>query len=342
MGKANGGPLRVGVVGLGRPWEARHKPALLRSPGRFRVAALYDQVGWRAEYEARQLGCQAVRGFSALLEHPEVDAVLLLAPQWFGWSALELALKVGKPIYCALSPCSDPRGFAAAAATPGASAQPAAFMAEFPRRFYPATLRLRELLATTLGPPRLILGRARMIGYDRYAPPGPTSQSERVPLWADPGANILDWCRTLFGEAPLAIRSSGGEAGDEDVESHLVEFPSGLAQVVLTGLPPDGRGEVGDILPPPGFEVHASRGTAWVQLPDRITWRQGGTRHEEHLGGPTDPGEIMLDQFARLASGLPSIAPALGDLVELARLAEGLRTALECDRRVCFAEIPRI
>lgn len=335
MDRESGLPLRVGVIGLGRLWEARHKPALTRSADRFRVAALYDQVGWRAEFEARQLGCQAVPGVSALLGHPEVDAVLLLAPQWFGWAGLAMAMAAGKPIYCALSPCMDPSGFARAAR--GGSMP---FMAELPRRFYPATLRLRELLATTLGPPRLILGRARMMGYDRYAAPGPTCQTESVPLWADPGANIIDWCRVLFGEPPRAVRSTGDEVRREEIETHLVEFPSGLAQIVLTGFPAGDRSDDSP-LPPPGFEVHAERGTAWIQLPDRIVWQQGSMRREERLAGPPDPGEIMLDQFARLARGQSSIAPTLADAVDLARLAHGLRDAIGCGSRVEFADIPQ-
>ena len=36
--------LRVGVVGLGRLWEVRHKPALARMKDRFQVVAVYDQV----------------------------------------------------------------------------------------------------------------------------------------------------------------------------------------------------------------------------------------------------------------------------------------------------------
>ena len=49
-------------------------------------------------------------------------------------------------------------------------------MPEFARRCYPATLRLKELLATELGPPRLVLGHSRLYGFDRYAVPGPTTQ----------------------------------------------------------------------------------------------------------------------------------------------------------------------
>src|SRR3954468_16520678 len=83
--------LRVGVVGLGRLWEARHKPALLRLKDRFQVTAVYDQVMRRAEIEAAHLGCAAADGLVALIERPDVDAVYLLTPQWFGLYPIQLA-----------------------------------------------------------------------------------------------------------------------------------------------------------------------------------------------------------------------------------------------------------
>src|SRR5436309_3192286 len=83
--------LRVGVIGLGRLWEARHKPALMRLRDRFQVTAVYDQVMRRAEIEAGQLGCAAAEGLTALIERTDVDAVYVLTPQWFGLHPIELA-----------------------------------------------------------------------------------------------------------------------------------------------------------------------------------------------------------------------------------------------------------
>ena len=83
--------LRVGVIGLGRLWEARHKPALARMADRFEVRAVYDQVARRAETEAAQLGCAAPEGLAALIERPDVDVIYLLTPQWFGLHPIALA-----------------------------------------------------------------------------------------------------------------------------------------------------------------------------------------------------------------------------------------------------------
>ena len=95
--------LRVGVVGLGRLWETRHKPSLARLEDRFRVTAVYDQVYRRAEMEAAQIGCAACEGLSALVERPDVDVIYLLSRQWFGLHPIALACAAGKPIYLELS-----------------------------------------------------------------------------------------------------------------------------------------------------------------------------------------------------------------------------------------------
>jgi hypothetical protein len=86
------------VIGLGRLWEARHKPALMRLRDRFQVTAVYDQVMRRAEIEAAQLGCAAAQGLIALIERPDVDVVYLLTPQWFGLYPIQIACAYEKPI----------------------------------------------------------------------------------------------------------------------------------------------------------------------------------------------------------------------------------------------------
>ena len=199
--------LRVGVVGLGRLWESRHRPSLLRLQDRFRVTALYDQVSRRAQIEAGQLGCAACEGLAGLIARPDVDVVYLLSPQWFGLHAAFLACEAGKPIYCALPLSGDLAELERLTAKVKATGVP--FMPEFARRCYPATLRLRELLATTLGAPRLVVGWSRLYGFDRYAQPGPQMQVVPVPLAIDPGSYLLDWSSFVFGAAPESILSAG-------------------------------------------------------------------------------------------------------------------------------------
>ena len=142
--------LRVGVIGLGRLWETRHKPSLARMGDRFRVTAVYDPVYRRAELEATQLGCAACEGLAALVERPDVDVIYLLARQWFGLHPIALACAAGKAVYCALPLADDLAELETLA--PLVEQSGIGFMPEFARRCYPATLRLKELLATATGP----------------------------------------------------------------------------------------------------------------------------------------------------------------------------------------------
>jgi predicted dehydrogenase len=321
--------LRVGVIGLGRLWEARHKPALARMADRFQVRAVYDQVARRAEVEAAHLGCAAPEGLAALIERPDVDVVYLLTPQWFGLHPIALACAQGKPIYCALPVAGERAALEALAATLRSSGTP--FMPELARRFYPATLRLRELLATTLGRPRLVLGQDRLFGFDRYGQPGPTTQMAPAPLLIDPGGNLLDWCRCIFQGEPRAVRGFGGVvlpgAGPaDDFESLWLEFPGGARAQIAFGLYHRRPwGEASRFLPPPGFQVFAERGAAWLELPDRIQWTDAAGAHEERLPLEPSVGEVLNDQFHRLVRGDQSLAPTLDDALAIARLIDQLQ-----------------
>ncbi len=163
--------LRVAVIGLGRLWEGRHKTALGRLSDRFRVTALYDQVARRAIIQAAEQRCVAPEGLAATIERPDVDVVYLLNPQWFGLHAARLALASGKPVFSALPVAHHPEELEALG-TAFSGPEAPFFTPELARRFYPATLRLRELLATRLGAPRRIVGHARFFGFDRYGLPG--------------------------------------------------------------------------------------------------------------------------------------------------------------------------
>ncbi len=333
--------LRVGVIGLGRLWEARHKPALLRLRDQFQVTAVYDQVLRRAEIEAAQLGCVAVEGITALIERSDVDVIYLLTPQWFGWHPIEIACANHKPVYCALPLVGDLDELEAIAGLIQASGIP--FMPEFARRFYPATLRLRELLATSLGAPRLILGQNRLFGYDRYGQPGPTTQMAPAPLMIDPGSYLLDWCCFLLQAEPKSVQGFAGvtlpqavePSTGSDFESFVAEFHDGtLVQIAFSRYHRAVWGEASRFLPQPGFQIFAERGAAWLELPERIQWSDSRGTHEERL--PLEPtvGEVLSDQFHRLVRGDQSLAPTIDDALSVARRVSDLRLSQREGRKI--------
>ncbi len=330
--------LRVGVIGLGRLWEARHKPALAKLRDRFQVTAVYDQVLRRAEIEASHLDCAAVEGLTALIERPDVDVVYLLTPQWFGLHPVAIAAACGKPIYCGVPLASDPDRLEALA--PAITASKIAFMPEFARRFYPATLRLKELLATTLGPARLVIGQNRLYGFDRYAQPGPATQLAPAPLLVDPGSYLLDWCCFLFQAAPTGLQGNqstvlAGHGDGPDFESFVADFAGGaIAQMSFWRYYRNPWGEANRFLPQPGFQVYAERGAAWLELPERIQWTDTQGVHEERL--PLEPtvGEVLNDQFHRLVRGEKSLAPTLQDALTVARGIRAIRNSQNEGRRI--------
>ncbi len=328
--------LRVGVIGLGRLWEARHKPALARLRDRFHVTAVYDQVQRRAEIEAGHLSCAAVEGLASLVHRSDVDVVHVLTPQWFGLHALELACEAGKPVYCALPLAGTVEELETLAAK--VESRGLTFMPEFARRFYPATLRLRELVATTLGRPRLILGHSRLYGYDRYGIPGPTTQNSPAPLMIDPGSYLLDWCSFLFQSDPISLHgceasilpgaaeTERAQGAEPDFEGFSAEFGGGgMAQISFGRYHRASWGDATRFLPPPGFQVYAERGAAWVELPDRIQWSDPSGTHEERL--PLEPtvGDVLNDQFHRLVRGEHSLAPTIRDALAVARRVAAIR-----------------
>ena len=331
--------LRAGIIGLGRLWEARHKPALARMSDRFQIVAVYDQVARRAEMEASRLGCEVALGLEPLIRRDDIDVVYLLSPQWFGFHALELACERGKAVYCALPLSADPAELERLDAL--VRETKARVMTEFARRFYPITLRLKELFATKLGKPRLIVGQSRVFNYDRRDQPGPSTQMAPAPLLVDPGSYLIDWCRFLYQAEPTSVQAYGASVlpapreEDHDFETFVAEFPGGgLAQLCIGRHHRAAWGDSNTFLPQPGVQVYAERGVAWVEMPDKLCWNDAEGNHEEKL--PLEPGvgEILNDQFHRLARGDQSLASTWKDAVTAARLVGQLRQSHRDGRRV--------
>ena len=333
--------IRVGVVGLGRLWEARHKPALERMKDRFEVVGVYDHVARRAEIEAKQIGCRAFDGLTVLVEHPEIDAVLFLAPQWFGSHPIELAARFGKAVYCALPLTETSEELDRLDELMKASKVP--FMAEFAPRFYPSTLRLREILGPTIGSPVAIVGSSRVIGFDRNEPIGPGSQVLAGSLWLDPGQSLVDWCRLIAGTEHTTLQSwsnliGAADEGDFDQIGFVACFGDGfMARFSIERYNRRLWGVADQFLPRPGVQVLTDRGAAWVEWPDMIRWTDGSTVHDEQLPTGSAIGETMLGQFARMVGGLDHSVPTWNDAVSAARTVlairqsarEGKRTTIE-------------
>jgi len=126
-----------------------------------------------------------VDGFRALAARDDIDAILYLADQWYGATPILAACDHGKAVYSAISLPFD--ADEAALVRKRVEESGIAFMAELPRRHAPATVRLKELIATRLGraadpllpPPRAALRRPRHGPAARPGERGPRSDGAR-------------------------------------------------------------------------------------------------------------------------------------------------------------------
>ena len=339
--------LRVGLVGLGKAWEVRHRAALRALSDRFEVRAVCEEVGHRARQAAEEFDAAHVDGYRALVRRDDVDAMLMLSPQWYGSLPILAACEYGKAIYCAAALDLEPDQ--ALKIRDRVRASGVAFMAEFPRRQAPATLRLKELMATSLGPPTLLFGHQRLIVDTE-----PADGSVR-PVWhASPMMRslmeLVDWCRYVVDAEPTSVvgvshchRSS--QQYDEDylmmsLDFSAVQAPSlaATAQISCGHYMPSAWKEAVSFRPPAGLQVCCENGVAFVDFPSRLTWFDSAGRHEESLDTERPVGELLLSHFHRAVTSLVRKTSDLEDAYQAIRIVlaaqqscqEGQRITLDC------------
>lgn len=332
--------LRVGLIGLGSNWETRHRPALRALSDRFEVSAVCDQVALRAEQAAREWNARACDGFRALTQRDDIDAVLMLAPQWYGHLPILAACESGKAIYCANSLQLDPEQ--SQLVKQRVDEAGIAFMTEFPRRHAPATLRLKELIVTRLGKPRLLFCHARVPAEQPTGRPGcnPTATNDLMEL--------VDWCRYVVGGEPtsvVGVRHFAVDGATDDYQMMSLDFaPQGAgtgttatAQISCGRYMPALWSEAMAYRPPAALQVACENGIAFIDLPATLVWFDGAGRHQESLESERPVGETMLGQFHRSVTSLLRNSAGLDDtyraltvvLEARCSFAEGRRSLLE-------------
>jgi predicted dehydrogenase len=325
--------LRVGVVGIGPLWESRHLPAIRALSDRFDVRAVCDPVQHRAQQAARQLNASLHDGFRALTARDDVDAVLLLSPQWFGPLPIYAACDAGKAIYCAAA--LELKDDEAAVLRDRVREAGVAFMAEFPCRLSPATLRLKELIATRLGTPRILFcNRRRTIEVSGEH--GTRCELDMVEL--------IDWCRYVVDAEPSSLVAiSHNPTGEScaDYFSISLEFADPAA---------DGKGAMamiacGQYVPkdceesisyrrPADLKVVCDKGIAFVDLPNTVAWFDNAGQHLETLDHERPVGEQLLMHFHRAVESLVLKSASLEDAHRALAIASKARQSCATGQRV--------
>lgn len=310
--------LRVGLIGLGNAWESRHRGALRSLGDRFEVRAVCTEVARRAEQVAGEFGAEPIDGFRALAAKPDIDAVLLLDSQLFGSLPILAACDHGKAVYSAAAFETEPDR--AALVKRRVDESGIAFMVEFPRRHAPATLRLKELIATRLGAPRLIFCHTRSPFEKSKANSKCEPSTERLREMIEQ----VDWCRYVVGTEPSWV--SGVEhrvstrSAENDYEMMSLKFAAdgesddGVLAQISCGryLPADWR-EAVSFRPPAAMQVACERGIAFVDLPTTLIWFDEAGRHLESLESERPVGEQLLNLFHRKVTSLVRRSGDLGD-----------------------------
>lgn len=303
--------LQVGIVGLGSAWESRYRPALRALSDRFQVRAVCEHVAHRAEQVAKEFGAAQVDGFRSMVRRPDVDAVLLLDSNWYGMLPVLAACDAGKAVYCAAGWETDFEK--AQRLRQRVEESGIAFMAEFPCRHAPATLRLKELIATRLGQPRLLFCHHR--GTLQKTAPNRYQRGRPARSMTDTLVELVDWCRYVVGGEPSSVFGVIHHSDEPDCESDYQ-----MMSLDFSGEAPPGTGPVAQISsgryvrtdwpeavsfrPPAALQVACERGIAFVDLPFTLIWFDGAGRHMESLENERPMGELLLAQFYRHVTSL--------------------------------------
>jgi predicted dehydrogenase len=302
--------LRVGLIGLGEAWETRHRPALRTLQDRFEVRAVCDQVSHRAAQAAGEFAASAVDGFRAICCREDVDALLMLGEQWYGPLPIYAACEAGKAIY--LGAALQLEVDEATKLKKRVEESGVAFMAEFPRRQAPATLRLKELIATRLGEPRLVFCHRRTPVQEK-----PTQKGKGLPKANDNRdlMELVDWCRYVVGREPTSVLGMmhhiAADAPDCDYKMMSLDFsapqPPGsgvVAQISSGYYMPSCWEEAVSFRPPAALQVACVNGIAFIDLPAQLIWFDRAGRHQESLESERPVGEQLLSQFHRAVTSL--------------------------------------
>lgn len=338
--------LRVGIVGLGEAWESRNRPALRALSDRFEVRAVCSEVGHLASQAAADFHATAVDGFRALCAREDVDVILILSPEWYGPLPILAACDHGKSIYCgAALDIGDP----AEAQQLKHRVQQAgvAFTAEFPRRVAPATLRLKELIATRIGQPKLLFCHRR----SSIEPGGsPRRRLRHCPTMQREMIELVDWCRYVAGMEPTSVIGiehccSDSDDGD-DYQMMSLDFSADgqvgagpIAQISCGRYMPTAWPEAVAFRPPAALQVCCEKGIAFIDLPATLIWFDEAGRHMESLDSERPIGERMLMQFYRAVTSLVRKTNDLEDAYRALSITLAAQKSFETGSRVQLAEV---
>ena len=300
--------LNIGLIGLGPDWETLYVPALRQLSKRLRVTAVYDAVAARGVQAADLLRAWPVSGLRALISRADVKAVLILDPGWHGLTPLEFAIEYEKPAFIAAPfefELHELESVHQRAASSGRLLVPG-----LPLRFNPAALRLRELIATQLGP------------ATRMAVQISGNAAFNTALLA----GIIDWCSQVaqaivVHAGPAQARSGNGDAATISVMLRRSNQAAAPLPVEIQSVEPSSSADADQTHAPAPLQirVECAGGHAEILSAQQIRWQTPRHQADEVLAKERPGIEVMLDYFARRAVGGLIPVPDFGDVCRVLR-----------------------
>ena len=328
--------LRIGLIGLGDLWMTRYRPALRMLDDRFDVRAVYSTISKLAESTASEFQADPVDGYRSLVCRCDIDAVLILKPCWLGWLPALAACQAGKAVYWGAGLEIDADRAKTVCETIEQSG--ISFMAELPRRFAPATLRLKELIATRLGKPRLIRVHHQVVADESHGTR--TKQRSQESEFVE----LVDWCRYVVDRSPQAVTSICQGTTYQtialeydrrrDSEPATAKADNTLAEITCDRGLATRWSEAANFRPPASMKVYCENGVAFLDLPSTLVWFDDAGRHVESLETESPIGERMLRQFHRSVTSLVRDLGGLVDTCEAATIVQAARDSQESGTRV--------
>lgn len=304
----------LGVIGLGPSWEQVYRDPLKRLQNRLKIRLVYDPVEARSKSVASEIDAEVATSLHQLLTRPTLQGLLILDPGWCTNSVLELVSRSNRPAFLGRAVLRNAvqvirsRSFQDHSTDSDISKQTSSLddqlMPELGLRFTPSSCRLRELMATKLGPVRHI--------EIHYCP---------TPEFDETSA-IVDWCSDIVGsplnriaqKAPPSTTPQPIEFESDSRDSH------GNSQKTVRLWQ---RVDEPDRLQ---IELKCERGRTRLLSRTHIQWQTSREFADESLIDERTEIEILIDQFCRRALGGLNPIGRLSEFIRAHEVAQSLRS----------------
>ena len=333
--------LRIGVIGQGRDWQSRYLPALRAMRDRFHIVGFYNSVHALAENSAREFDAVPFASFRELLGADGLDGVLVLEEGWYGLVPLLVAAHEGKAVFCGAE--IDLTTTEANDLQKRIQGSGVAFMTEFSRRFAPATIRLKELIATRIGQPRLLFCHRRLACESKQVRNNRSLESRTQRELVE----LIDWCNYIVGASPSWVQAIAhqGRTDSEAKDYQIVSVGFGdpekdpnavLAQISCGAYIPEIWREAIAYRPPAAIQVCCENGLAFVDLPSTLVWFDDAGRHQESLDTELPVGQQMFSLFHRAVTSLVRNVSDLEQTCAAMRILDHAKSSTETHGRVAI------